>query len=225
MDLAAALAPEPGVKWIIGRVTAVTGNTLTMNYRGGDITDVGVLDSYIPVVGDVVHVLASDLNGMIAIGSNNQTVAPTPIPTPASPVAVHPSSVATYQMSTSIWTPGVVVESPDQVGCWFYPSFNTVSRTVLPAAGLTINITAQTGAPLEFVPHSMTAPLGPLVLAGPTYRCAPPPIGVPTDVQLPIGWAAMLLSGQASGVGAGGGGFYTADLTGSSGVLTFTPLL
>jgi hypothetical protein len=38
MDLAAALAVDPGVKWIIGRVTAITGETLTMAYRGGLVT-------------------------------------------------------------------------------------------------------------------------------------------------------------------------------------------
>jgi hypothetical protein len=223
MDLATALAPEPGVKWIIGRVTAVTGETLTMTYRGGTVTNVGVMDQYTPKVGDVVHVLSSDVNGMIAIGSNNQAGVPVVAPTPRTAVTVASTSTATYTFSTNTWQAGSLVESPDQIGCWFYPFMTlTPSLGIQPLASLSIQVTAQGAAPLEFVLHTSAGPTGvPAVIA--SYRVAAPLLPMPTDMRLPLGWATLLLSGQALGVGIGGGD-YTAIFTGSSGLLTFTPL-
>lgn len=226
MDLAQALAPEPSLRWLIGRVAAVTGNTLTMTYRGGTVENVGVLDQYLPVVGDVVHVLASDMNGMLAIGCNNQpTVLPVPS-TPAAPVTVASTAIGTYRISTGAWSPGEITESPDQVGIWIYPAFTSVSGfVVLPVATLTIRVTATSDQPLEFILHQMVTAGGSLLLvAGSSYRVTPPPVGVPTDVQLPLEWASMLILHGALGIGVGGGD-YTATLTGSSGLLTFTPLL
>lgn len=225
-DLARALADEPAVKWLIGRVKEVTGATFTMSYRGGDVPDVGTLDSYVPVVGDVVHVLSSNTNGMIAIGSNNQTTTPPPDSLPGAPVTVAASGVATYLISSTGWTADLLAEGPDQIGCWFYPSFAAASVPgVLPVSRLTINVTAQDATPLEFVLHASTDTSGPLVpVPGSSYRAAAPIPGVATDIPLPLEWASMLVLGQAKGVGVGGGG-YTAVLTGSSGLLTFTPLL
>lgn len=224
MDLARALAPPPAVGWIIGRVTAVTGDTLTMTYKGGTVTDVGVLDHYIPAIGDVVHVLTSDLNGMVAIGSNNQTTPPvTPTPPPP-PITLASTSTATYRISTNTWTVGTVDESPDQVGCWFYPAFDTgVGVGALPLASVTIRLTVSTTAPLEFVLHGNATPAGPIVILG-SYRVAAPNAGAATEVPLPLDWGSMLIRGQAMGIGVGGGD-YTASLTGSAGQLTFTPLL
>jgi hypothetical protein len=223
MDLAAALAPEPGVKWIIGRVTAITGETLTMAYRGGLVTNVGVMDQYTPKVGDVVHVLSSDANGMIALGSNNQATTPPVTPTPRAPVTVASTSVATYVLSTASWLAGTLAESPDQIGCWFYPGMATTPGIgIQPLASLSIKITAQSATPLEFVLHGSAGPTGIPVTTG-SYRVAAPPMLTPTDMRLPLEWAPLLISGQALGVGIGGGD-YTAIFTGSSGLLTFTPL-
>jgi hypothetical protein len=223
MDLAAALVVDPGVKWIIGRVTAITGETLTMVYRGGLVTNVGVMDQYTPKVGDVVHVLSSDTNGMIALGSNNQTTTPPVTPAPRAPVTVASTSVATYTLSTGTWQTGSLIESPDQVGCWFYPGMATTPGAgIQPLASLSIRVTAQTATPLEFVLHASADPTGVLVTTG-SYRIAAPPLLTPTDVRLPLEWAPLLIRGQALGVGVGGGD-YTAIFTGSSGLLTFTPL-
>lgn len=225
MDLARALTGDPPVRWIIGRVKQVTGDTITMTYRGGDVTAVSVIDQYVPKVGDVVHVLASDLNGMLAIGSNNQSaVAITPT-TPRDAITAAATSVATYQLSTNAWTPGVIRESPDHIGLWLYPSFATTPGVgYSPLARFTIRITTSTLDPLEFVLHSSVAAAGvPVVLE--SYRVAAPPTGVATDVPLPLDWGSALLRDTASGVGIGGGR-YTALLSAStSGLLTFTPLL
>lgn len=222
-DLARALADEPGVKWLIGRVKEITGDTFTMTYRGGDVTDVGTLDGYVPVVGDIVHVLSSNLNGMIALGSNNQAVVPPPTSLPSAPVTVAASAVATFVISTGEWMSDILAESPDQIGAWFYSTLGTASVPT-PLARFSINITTQSDDPLEFVLHQSVTTVGPLVVASAPYRAAASPIGLPTDIPLPLEWASTLLSRNAAGVGAGGGG-YTAVLTGSSGLLTFTPLL
>lgn len=225
-DLAKVIADEPGVKWIIGRVKAVTGDTFTMTYRGGDVVGVGTLDHYVPAVGDVVHVLSSDMNGMVAIGSNNQAAGVTPPTSPSPPVTVTASSTGTHRLSTAAWTPGVIRESPDEVGCWIYPSFGALPVGVpLPVARLTIRVTAVDSTPMEFVLHSMPATTGALALVpGASYRTVVLPIGIPVDVPLPLDWASQLLTGPALGVGIGNGD-YTMSLVDTGGLLTFTPLM
>lgn len=207
--------------WIIGRVSAITGDTLTMTYKGGTVTDVGILDQYVPTVGDVVHVLTSDSNGMIAIGSNNQptTVLTPPVPLP--PATVVASSTATYRLSSNTWTPSVVIESPDQIGCWFYPTL-TIGPGILPLASLTIEVMVPDTTPLEFVLYANPDTSVPAAVVA-SYRIVAPTVGVAADVALPLGWGLMLINGEARGVGVGGGA-YTSDLTGSSGLLTFTSL-
>jgi len=224
MDLALALASEPPLRWIIGRVTALTGDTFTMTYRGGSVEGVGTLDHYTPRVGDVVHILASDNNGMVAIGSNNQTSTPAAPPVPKAAKTATATATSTYLAATGTWSTGVVREAPDQVGCWFYPSFVASGAfDVLPLARFTIQIVAQSAAPLEFILHSLTGAAGqPVALS--RYRVAAPPLSMGTNVQLPLEWGAMLVGGQALGIGIGGGDF-TGDFTGSTGLLTFTPLL
>jgi hypothetical protein len=222
-DLAKVIADEPAVKWIIGRVKTVTGDTFTMTYNGGDVTNVGTLDHYIPVVGDVVHVLSSDMNGMVAVGSNNQTTTPPTVPTPRAPVTVASTAVATYSVPLATWLPGALNGAPDQIGCWFYPGMATTPGVgIQPVAALSIQITAQDATPLEFVLHNLAGPTGAPVITG-SYRVAAPAVLTPTAVRLPLEWATLLISGQALGVGIGGGD-YTAILIGSSGLLTFTPL-
>jgi hypothetical protein len=160
---------------------------------------------------------------MIALGSNNQTTTPPVTPVPRAPVTVASTSVATYTISTGLWQAGVLTESPDQIGCWFYPGMATAPGSgIQPLAALSIRVTAQTATPMEFVLHNSAGPTGTPVTTG-SYRVAAPPLLIPTDVRLPLEWAPLLISGQALGVGIGGGD-YTAIFTGSSGLLTFTPL-
>jgi hypothetical protein len=104
MDLAQALASEPPLKWVIGRVTAITGSTFSMSYRGGTVTGVAAVGTYVPKVGDVVHLLSSDQNGMIAIGANNQAATVPVTPPPPVPITVAPLSAAVYQVATATWT-------------------------------------------------------------------------------------------------------------------------
>lgn len=43
--------------WGTGTVRAVTGMTVTLNFRGAELANIPVLASYTPQGGDVVHVL------------------------------------------------------------------------------------------------------------------------------------------------------------------------
>lgn len=221
-DLVAALVTEVPVRWHIGRVAAINADsTISVTHKGGVMENVGVLDQYTPVVGDVVHMLGSNLNGVLAIGSNNQVGSAPVTPPVTPPTTVASSGTGTYRSDLGDWTAGLT-QSPIRVGCWFYPDPITLSFGSI--AQLTIRVTAQDDMPLEFVLHGMTAAAGPLVLiTGASYQVAPPPVGVPTDVPLPLEWAALLAAGPANGVGVGGGNYSTV-LTGSSGLLTFTPL-
>jgi len=224
MDLARALAAAPQVKWLIGRVTSLSGTTFTMTYRGGIVEGVAALDHYNPQVGDVVHVLASDLNGMIAIGSNNQpAVLPTP-PVPGAPFTRAATTTATYQISTGTWVTGMLQASPDHLALWLYPTFSGGPSATAPMAQFTIRITALSDIPLEFILHASTTTGGVPEILATSYRIAAPPIGIVTDVPLPLEWATEILRGRAQGIGVGAGD-YSLTLTGSSGLLTFTPLL
>jgi hypothetical protein len=224
MDLARALATDPRVKWIIGRVTALSGDTFTMTYRGGVVQGVAALDSYTPKVGDVVHVLASDQSGMIAIGSNNQPAAIPSSPVSVMPVSFASSAVATYEISAGSWTSGVLQASPDSLALWLYPMPIGGPGMSGPMARFTIQIAAEPTIPLEFILHAASAATGTPEILDMSYSVAASPVGGATDVALPLDWATELLQGRAQGIGVGGGD-YTVTLTGSSGLLTFTPLL
>lgn len=224
MDLARALASDPPVRWLIGRVTSLSGETFTMTYRGGIVEGVAALDSYDPKVGDVVHVLSSDQNGMIAIGSNNQpAVTPTP-PVPGAVFTRAATQTATYQISSGTWVTGMLQATPDHLALWIYPTFSGGPSSIAPMATFTIRITALSDIPLEFILHASSSTGGVPEILATSYRVAAPPIGIVTDVPLPLEWATEILRGRAQGIGVGAGD-YSLVLTGSSGLLTFTPLL
>lgn len=217
--------PEP-MRWLIGRVAGITGNTFTLTWRGGDVPGVGHLDSYTPVVGDVVHVLSWPDNGMIAIGSQNAAALdrwPAEIPT-GNPIVVDPTQLATYTPSTGVWTPGVIVQSPDSVGCWFYNSsaFSAFNLATLGEVAIEINPTD--GGPPEFCEITNPLPAGVLTLVdggGARYSRAQSSIGVATWVTLPLDWGLDLASGAATGIGIGGG-LYDGTYSGT-GRIRLTP--
>lgn len=210
MALENVLAQPAPLRWLIGRVAGITGNTFTMTYRGGDVPGVGHLDSYTPVVGDVVHVLSWPDNGMIAIGSQNATEVPR-WPTEVSvgnPLIVMPTQVATYTPSTGAWTPNVITQGPDSVGCWFYnPSdFTAFNLALLGEVAIEINPTD--GGPPEFCEVTNTLPAGSLTLvegSGSRYGRAQPTLGAAIWLTLPLDWGLDLAAGTANAVGIGGG--------------------
>lgn len=225
-DLIQSLIQPSPLRWLVGQVTAITGDTVTISHDGGSVYEVGVIDQYIPVVGDVVHAIAWSTNGMLILGSNNQPlVARVPPAASAAPVTVNDTSVATYTPSTGAWAAGVGIAGPDSIACWFYPSIaalGTLTGVVL--AVFTINLTATSAVAAELVLHSNTSGAGPLILlADASYRITAPPVGVPTVVALPMEWGQRLISGEALGIGIGGG-TYTGVWTSSAATLTFVPL-
>jgi hypothetical protein len=224
-ELSSMLVHEPGVQWIVGQIKTITGGVVTVTYGDGMINSVGYLDSYVPVVGDTVHMLSQDGVGCLILGSNNY-VAPPPYPpqATASPVTVTASQWATYGPVANTWTGGVVNQSPTAYGCWFFAAGAFTALAGLQPAKFEIEINLLTGGPPEFVAHRNSSPTGALVLAS-TGRHAPMTVtaGVPTWVPLPLDWATGMTNGEVSGIGIGGG-IYSGSYSGSGTRLRFTPL-
>lgn len=222
-DLVRTLAEAPAVKWLIGRVSVLTGDTFTLAYSGGEIPNVGCSDQYIPIVGDVVHVLSWSPNGMLAICSNNAPLVPRVPSVPVgTPITVSANAYGTYDLDTAAWTASTLVQSPHQVACWFYtPSaFASLATSIL--ATFEIEVTRTSGGPPEFVTHGNTTGAGALILPGQKYAREQPPATVATWVKLPLEWGQQLIGGTIKGIGIGGG-LYTGAYSGT-GRVRLTPL-
>lgn len=224
-DLAQVIAGDVPVRWLIGRVSAVTGDTFTMTYNGGPVYSVGYVDQVVPQVGDVVHVLASDDNGMLCVGTNNAPlVARVPPVAVGTPLIVSAASSGTYSATTGLWTAGIT-QDVDKTGCWFYAAgaFNAMASSTL--ARVEVEVTRTAGGPPEFVEHANATGTGTLAIvadAGSSYATAAPPVGVATWVALPLEWGRNLVTGVAKGVGIGGGN--QAGAYSGTGRIRLTPL-
>lgn len=224
-DLAEVLHPSVPVRWLIGRVYAVTGDTFTMTYNGGQVPSVGYVDQVVPQVGDVVHVLASDDNGMLCIGTNNTPLVPRVPPVAVgTPLIVNATSSSTYFATTGTWTAGVVQDDA-RTGCWFYSAGAFAGMLTSTLAKVEIEVTRTSGGPPEFVEHTNTAAVGALVLVadmGTRYVTPAPPVGAATWVALPLEWGRNLVTGTAKGIGIGGGQWVGAYS--GTGRIRLTPL-
>lgn len=224
-DLAAALAMTPAPRWVVGTVASLQADTVTLTVDGGTVTGVGYLDQYAPVVGDVVHALAGP-RGLLVLGSNNTPPAGPPVlPTPDLPVTVGANATSTYQRSTGGWAAGALLQAPDVVATFLYPVMSTIATlTGIRLARLTMALTRVGGGPPELALHSLASLAG--VLPPPTdplYGVDQPVTGTTGTINLPLEWGYRLISGAARGITIGGG-LYTGDWSGSSGLLTFYPL-
>ena len=212
-DLAEVLTPGVPVRWLIGRVYAVTGDTFTMTYNGGQVPSVGYVDQVVPQVGDVVHVLASDDNGMLCVGTNNvPLVARVPPVAVGTPLIVTASSSGTYSTTTGTWTAGVA-QDPTRTGCWFYAAGAFASMAMSSLAKVEVEVTRTSGGPPEFMEHTNLTGTGVLISvagSGTRYVTAAPPLGVATWLALPLEWGRNLVTGAAKGFGIGGGQFVGA---------------
>lgn len=220
--LAGRLARTPSLTWLVGTVDTVNGTSVTLAYRGGLITNVGYVDQYIPIVGDTVHAISQEGQGVLIVGSNNvvpQPVSQLPVPTI---LIVGATQWASY--TSSAWSGGVLVQSPTSWACWFYPAGAFASLAGRMLAGFEFEVVLAAGGPPEFVAHATPAPVGVLTLRD-GFRHAPvqPVTGVATWVPLPLDWGDAMVSGEVAGV-AVGGGIYNGTYSGASGRLRATTL-
>jgi hypothetical protein len=219
MELADIFTTGPPLEWFIGRVSSVEGATLTMTYRGGQVTGVAYVDQVTPVGGDEVHGLKWDTNGFIVLGTNNKPNAVIKAPELGDQVVFTAFSNATA--GPLGWEPGVLHQAPTLRAAWFYqaPDVLTVTgdRSLLaghPVAAVEIEVVRVSGGPPEFFAHNNGGPVGAPVIVGDRFVNGQPPVGVPTWVRLPVTWGELFVTGAVQGFGIGGG-FYTGEWSGT----------
>lgn len=225
-DFVQAIAQPPGLNWIVGTITAVTGYTVTVNCFGGDVEDVAVLDQYTPLVGDVVHMLSMEPVGMLVIGSLNTLATPRPEPpTTGTEAILTPIVNATYGPLPGQWELGTVVQDTDRVGCFFYDPLGFSPVAVADLATVSIELTLDSGTgPPEFVELTNSSAQGLLtVLTEIPFGVQPGPVGTPTWLDLPLDWGTDLITGAAGGIGIASS-LFTGVYTSSTGRLRLTPV-
>lgn len=225
MALADTLAQGPQLGWFIAVVESIqsASKSVTVTYLGGSVPHVGYLAHYTPTVGDVVHGLIWEPQGMIILGKEvlRPTVA---IPPGAAATTVAPTSRATwteFEDAPSAWLANAIVhQSLTEDGAFFYSAGALSAVAVADWAAFEVQVTTQAGSgPLSIVLHGST-------LADPFIQVSDlqlrsTPEGVATWVALPLAWADALRSGTAKGIG------FTSDIyqaAVSGGTLRFTPL-
>lgn len=195
---------EPKVTWVQGVVSSIGTGVVTLSYADGTIQNAAYLKQYTPVVGDLVHVLSFEPMGMLVLGSTEGAVSPPPAPTPVAPTTFNSSGNATYSFLLSTWASSSLLQSADQVACFFYSpaAFTAVSGLTFQQAE--IEITRTSGGPPEFVPHLNLSTATALSLPADLTFWRPDvslPVGVPSWVPLPLGWAQGLVAGTIKGIG------------------------
>lgn len=219
-ELTEFLAPDPPVEWFIGKVSALTGDTVSVTYWGGTITKVGVVDQYIPAVNDVVHGLMWGQNGAIIFGSNNSPASPPTPPAAGAVTIIAGATKSSYVISAATWLGVAVNEAdPDLYRAWFWPagSFSALAGTDL--AKFEVEVTQTAGNALQFVAASNLTATGPYVPLDDYLAPASTP-SVATFVTLPLDWGQQIIAGTMKSI-ALGGGQYPSTLTGT-GRLRFT---
>ncbi len=212
--LADVIPSDPPLRWIVGTVKKILSDgSVTLAYNAndpsadetdttGEIPGVACLDQYTPVVGDVVHALSFEDRGVLILGSGNShgLVSP-PLTTPAE-VIVSSIGGATWVEATQSWEPGVVRQEPGVIGCWFFDpaAFVPLQTTELEAFALEITRTSGDRAQLlQHINFDTTTPLA--IVEGPRYQNQRPEVGVPTWIDMPIGWGVDLIVGIIKGIG------------------------
>lgn len=202
-DLADVLAKSAALDWFVGKVSVVTGSTITVSLRGGLIYNVGCMDQYIPAAGDIVICLSMPGRGIVALGSNNAGTPPVTLPTPTV-LTVSAASTGTHGPSAGVWAASTLIQEPDRAGCFFYAAgaFTTMSTAAL--ATFEIEVTCTAGGGPDFILHNNVTGAGPLVLADTMiFSAEPTTLSTPVWVKLPVGWGEKIVQGSAQGIGIG----------------------
>jgi hypothetical protein len=219
-DLLAEIG-KPKLNWLVARVFKVNPNgTCTLSYSGGFIYNVSSMDHYVPVVGDVVHALSFEPQGVLILGANSNTTGVDPVePVAQTPTVITPVSTATYTYATETWTPGFLQQGPGLLAGWRYlfTAFVPLYRTIFQQ--VEVEITRVSGGPPELVRFLGAVPEIP---PGPPWQAPLTDAGVPTWVSVPLGWGQELLTGDVDGIGiisSGQDGVYSG-----TGRVRLTPL-
>lgn len=215
----------PKIRWIMGTIDTVTGDTVTLFAEGGYIPNVGCLDQYVPVAGDSVHALSFEGNGVLVIGSNNKpgTEPSSPV-TPGAALTVTPSSSSVYDATAGVWAAGTGA-GPTLTKVWFYTggAFSTMAGR--PIGAVEIEITRTSGGPPEMVALTNTSAAGvptPITYTASRYGIGSSPVGVPTWLPLPLEWGMGLADGTIKSIGVGGALY--AGVYAGTGRVRITPL-
>lgn len=227
--LADLIANAPSTKWIMATIDSIQAseNAVTLSYHGDVIPHVAYLTSYTPTVGDVVHALSDQRNGLLVIG-NELLRPPTTLPGPTAPVTVVPTGSASYFQvpPPPIWVDGQVQQGPTVSGAWFYnPASLPTSLIDVPLAAFEIELNVADGSQaLALTVHDNADTTTPFLVASDVYLYEAP-TGSDVWVALPLYWADRILNPDTPGLGMGltTSDLYTAAIT-SGGTLRFTPL-
>lgn len=206
----------PRLNWITGTVSAVTGGYVTISYLGGLIERCGYLDQYTPVVGDFVHGLSLEGQGVLILGStNNGAPGGLPDPVQQTPVIITPASFST--LANGQWQPGLT-QAPGNYAAFFYGTIPVIANL----QSVEIELTGINGGPPEFVKHNTLNSAGAGIIdivPGNSWKPATP---VLAWWSLPIGWGKDLMNGIIKGFAISSSG-QTGTYTGT-GRVRFTPL-
>lgn len=199
-DLLAELA-RPRLLWISAMVSAVDASgSLTLDYKGGQISKASYLDSYTPVVGDRVEALSFESMGVLVLGKNRGAVSSPSLPQPQPPVIINSNTRATYGPGLTEWTQGVLEQAPGKTACLFYPGgFSGLSGMFLQK--VEIELIVLSGGPPDFIGHQNDLPLGALTTTGLPYRSTTYTPGTSVWFPLSIGIGQALVSGAIRGIG------------------------
>lgn len=222
-EFADLFAQPAAVEWIIGKVDRITGTTFTMQYKGGLVEGVGSLDQYTPKVGDIVHCLSLEGQGVLALGSNNQKTTPDP-PEETITAVVLPLSSMGWLALDHIWVMDPpLVQTPDQAIVWEYPPDGLDDQKWTDLGTLEIELTGLAGEQAELHLHNNTG-TGEDFSEQQTWTTDPLPVNnTPTWMALPLGWGAELTQGRSRGIALGLTTEGTTNFTGT-GRLRFTSI-
>lgn len=216
VNLADVIYHEPHLRWITGLVKQVASDgAVTMSYNStegavgdledgtsGDIHNVACLDQYTPVVGDIVHALVFENRGVLILGSGNSRGFSPPLMNTPAPVVVTSTGGATWVEDTQEWEPGVVRQQDGVVGCWFFDPASMTGLQTTELEWFQLEITRLDGDRAQLLRHVNLNTSGPLVaVEGPRYQKQVPVTGVPTWIDMPIGWGIELIDGTVKGIG------------------------
>lgn len=219
------LSRLPAVRWFMAKVDSVQASehALTLVYRGGTVAHCAYLASYTPAVGDVVHVITDQANGLLVLGKEVLRT-PTPPPTPGAVSTRAPSGSSTYfaQPAPAHWSGTEVRQGPGESGAWFFPAhtFDYLAGVPLALVEIQMTITPADGI-LSLVLHRNADTSSPFAPVSPVYLHHV--MDWMTDWhKIPLGWAADLANGTALGIGLASDLYSAVVVTG--GTLRFTPL-
>lgn len=222
VSLADLIADIPPTKWIMATVDSVqmAEHAVTLSYHGGLIPHVGYLESYPPAVGDVVHALIDQRNGLLVLGKEVLRPATTP-PTPGPVVTAVNTDSGTWNTVSNTWSDGIR-QGPEESGAFFYvpAAFTSLVGVTLAKVEIRLTLAADSQA-LSLVLHDNADTSAPFTQVGSLYLHKIEP-EVDTWVALPMAWANALVNDDAKGIGLASD-IYTAVVS-AGGTLRFTPL-